>query len=53
MKEQEKKNLTMILLMQTIAGTRNVKPIERLEAIYKDVGLVVEGEKPHHSADLI
>ena len=53
MKAKEKENLTLVLMWQQIAGTRNVKSMDRLEALYKDVGLVVVGKDPEYSKELI
>ena len=53
MTKKERNNLTMMMLMQTIAGARNVKPMKRLEALYKDVGLMALNKKPKYSKELI
>jgi|TARA_Y100000296_G_scaffold86129_1_gene124757 hypothetical protein len=53
MKEKEKQNLTTVLMWQQIAGARDVKPMERLEALYKDVGLVLLDKQPRHSKELV
>ena len=41
---KEKKKLDYVLFMQVVAGTRNVKPIDRLIALAKDVVAIREGE---------
>ena len=46
MTEKEKNLLTTTLLAQTVAGARNVKPMERLEALHNDIGAILLGEKP-------
>ncbi len=53
MKEKEKNNLTMILFFQNVAGARNVKPMERLEALHKDIGAMINDEEPTASKELI
>ena len=53
MKVKEKENLTLVLMWQQIAGARNVKPMDRLEALYKDVGLVVVGKDPEYAKELV
>ena len=52
MTKQEKDLLTTTLLAQTVAGARNVKPMDRLEALYNDIGAIILGEKPEASWDL-
>ena len=52
MKEKEKNDLTMILFAQSVAGARNVKPMERLEALHNDIGALINGEKPTASWEL-
>ena len=46
MTEKEKNLLTTTLLAQTVAGARNVKPMDRLEALHNDIGAILLGEKP-------
>ena len=46
MTEKEKNLLTTTLLAQAVAGARNVKPMERLEALHNDIGAILLGEKP-------
>ena len=46
MTDKEKNNLTMILFAQNVAGARNVKPMERLEALHNDIAAVINSEKP-------
>jgi hypothetical protein len=53
MTEKDKNNLTMILFAQNVLGTRNVKPMDRLEAFHKDVASVILGKDPKHSKKLI
>ena len=53
MTKKERNNLTMVLFMQNVAGARNVKPMKGLEALYKDVGLVVLNKKPKYSKELV
>jgi hypothetical protein len=53
MNEEQKKQLTMILFMQSVAGARNVKPIERLEALHNDIGAMIQGEEPIKSKELV
>ena len=36
----------MILFAQNVAGARNVKPMERLEALHNDIAAVINSEKP-------
>ena len=43
MNKEMKDKLTMILFWQNVAGTRNVKPIDRLEALHKDIAEVILG----------
>jgi hypothetical protein len=43
MSKNEKDKLTSILFAQSVAGARNVKPIERLEAFHNDIGAVILG----------
>jgi hypothetical protein len=43
-KTEEK--LTSILFAQGVAGSRNVKPLPRLEALHNDVAAVIQGERP-------
>jgi hypothetical protein len=43
MTKQDKDKLTMILLAQSVAGSRNVKPMKRLEALHNDIGSVILG----------
>jgi hypothetical protein len=47
------KKLTHILLMQTFAGARNVSDGSRLEALYKDVACVIQGEEPTYSKEIV
>ncbi len=47
------KKLTFILLMQNIAGARNVKPIKRLEALHNDIGSLILGKEPNSSKELV
>ena len=53
MKEKEKNDLTMILFAQSVAGSRNAKPMKRLEALHNDIVAVINGEKPTASWDLV
>ena len=53
MKEEIKKQLTMILFMQNIAGARNVKPMKRLDAFHNDIGSMINGKQPTASQDLV
>ena len=52
MTKKETDQLTTILFAQTVAGARNVKPMERLEALHYDVAAVILGDKPKASWDL-
>ena len=49
MTKKETDQLTTILFAQTVAGARNVKPMERLEALHNDIGAVILGGKPEAS----
>ena len=51
--ESVAKKLTFILLMQNIAGARNVKPMKRLEALHNDIGALILGQEPNSSKDLV
>ncbi len=53
MTKKEKDKLTTILFAQSVAGSRNVKPMKRLEALHNDIGAVINGEKPTASWDLV
>ena len=46
MNKDTKDKLTHLLFLGNIAGARNVKPMERLEALHNDIGAVINGEKP-------
>jgi len=50
---KEKKKLDYVLFMQVVAGTRNVKPIDRLVALAKDVVAIRDGEEPKESKELV
>ncbi len=52
MTKEDKNKLTGILFAQTVAGARNVKPIDRLEALYNDIGSLVADEEPTQSREL-
>ena len=39
--------------MQTFAGARNVSDGSRLEALYKDVACVIQGEEPTYSKEVV
>jgi hypothetical protein len=54
-KEQEdkKKQLTMILFAQNVAAIRNVSMKKRYLAMAEDIGLLIEGEEPHASRELV
>jgi hypothetical protein len=41
--------LSSILFAQSVAGSRNVKPLRRLEALHNDIAAVIQGEKPEAS----
>jgi len=45
MTKEEKNLLTTTLLAQTVAGARNVKPMDRLEALHNDIGAILLGER--------
>jgi hypothetical protein len=49
MTKKEKDKLTLILFAQGVAGSRNVKPMKRLEALHNDIGAVILGNKPEAS----
>jgi len=52
MTNKEKNKLTMILFAQNVAGTRNVKPMKRLEAFHNDIGAIINDEEPKASWSL-
>jgi hypothetical protein len=52
MNKEDKAKLTTILFAQTVAGSRNVKPMKRLEALYNDIGTVINGDQPKASWSL-
>jgi hypothetical protein len=52
-KSVDAKKLTFVLLMQNIAGSRNVSAMKRLEALHNDVGALILGEEPTASKELI
>ena len=49
MTKEEKNLLTTTLLAQTVAGARNVKPMDRLEALHNDIAAIILGKKPEAS----
>ena len=50
MTKQDRDKLTMILFAQSVAGSRNVKPMARLEALHNDIGAVILGASKADSA---
>ena len=52
-KEELLKELTMLLFWNNIAGIRDVKPPERLEALHRDVAALAMTQRPHELKKLI
>jgi hypothetical protein len=51
--EELRKQLTMVLFMQTVASARNVKADKKYMALAMDIARVIEGKNPKHSKELI
>ena len=53
MTKKEKNKLTMLLFFNGVAGSRNVKAIDRLEALHIDIARMIEGEEPTATKELV
>ena len=53
MTKKEKDQITTTLWMCNVAGARNVPYVDRLEALYKDLASIIEGENPKATGELI
>jgi len=56
MKQREqpiRKKLQHILFLINVAGTRNVTPMTRLEALFNDCGALVNNEEPTESRKIV
>jgi hypothetical protein len=51
--EELRKQLTMVLFMQTVASARNVKADKKYMALAMDIARVIEGKDPKYSKELI
>ena len=53
MTKKEKDQITTTLWICNVAGARNVPYVDRLEALYKDLVLITQGENPEATGELI